>query len=266
MKWTQIIAFVVIVLVVVSHGFFPTIFVLDKFSISLLFLLAIPLLAPYLKKAKWFGAEFEFREEIKEVTKLVQQVEAKIKDDKPLFFSTFSTHSARQILDVDPNLSLAALRIEIERTLSHAVRRLLDRKTAKPRSIRGYVKLLASAGLLRPDQAEALQVISSMCNTAVHGHDVTKVEASKIIELTERLNKSFAVGYSINVDRNDRFTDHGLICEWEHCVELFPFREERDDKISCSVFGHDCPGGTEARAQCKLTIDDLPKERFVTNG
>ena len=126
--------------------------------------------------------------------------------------------------------------------------------------------MLTSAGLLLPDQAEALQAISHMCNTAVHGHDVTKAEALEIIELTERLNNSFAIGYSINVDRNDRFADHGLACEWEHCVELFPLREERDDKISCSVFGHDCPGGTEARAQCKLTIDDLPKERFVTNG
>ena len=254
MKWMQIIAFVVIVLAVVFHGFFPTIFVLDKFSIGLLFLLAIPLLAPYLKKAKWFGAEFEFRDEIEKATKLVQQSEAKIKGGKPLSFSTFSTDSARQVLDVDPNLSLAALRIEIERTLSHAVHRLLNRKTAETRSIRGYMRLLMSAQLLLPDQGEALQTISHLCNTAVHGHDVTKTEALEIIELTERLNNSFAVGYSINVDRNDRFAECGLVCGWEHCVEHFALREERDDKISCGVFGHDCPGGTKARAQCKLTI------------
>ena len=37
---------------------------MDNFSIGLLFLLAIPLVAPYLKKAKWFGAEFTFRDEI----------------------------------------------------------------------------------------------------------------------------------------------------------------------------------------------------------
>ena len=58
MKIMQWIAFFFIVIVLLMRGFSPGLFNLDQFSISLLFLLAIPLLAPYLKEAKWFGAEF----------------------------------------------------------------------------------------------------------------------------------------------------------------------------------------------------------------
>ncbi|MCP4566635.1 MAG: DUF4145 domain-containing protein [FCB group bacterium] len=264
MNWMQIVAFVIIVLALVSHGFSPNIFMLDKYSICLLFLLAIPLLTPYLKKAKWFGAEFEFRDEIEKTASLIEKSEEVTKESRPLPFSTFSTESARQTLDIDPNLSLAALRIDIERILSHAVLSFLDITNIRTRSLRGYMQSLTAAKLINPDQAGALLHISHMCNKAVHGHDVTRSEAIEIIELTERLNQSFSIGYSINVDKNDQYADHGLICEWEHCIEHFPLLEEDDKNISCQIFGHNCPGGSEVRIQCILTMADFPPDRHIS--
>lgn len=202
MKWMQIVAFVSMVLAIFLHGFFPTIFIIDKFTIGLLFLMAIPLLAPYLKKAKWFGAEFEFREGIREANKLVKQSEVESKESGPLSFSTFDTASARKALEIDPNLALAALRIEIEQKLSSAVDNLQGVDKVKRRSIREYTRVLVSAQRIFYEQAKALHTISGMCNSAIHGHSVSKGEAIEIIEITERLNSSLANDYSIHSEGN----------------------------------------------------------------
>ncbi len=54
MKLIQWLAFAFIVAIIAIRSFWPEVFALHKYSIGLLFLLAIPLLAPFLKKAKWF--------------------------------------------------------------------------------------------------------------------------------------------------------------------------------------------------------------------
>ena len=105
-----------------------------------------------------------------------------------------------------------------------------------------------------------------MCNKAVHGAKVSKEEAKEIIMLTERLNRSFPVGYSINFEANKDYAQQEFVCEWEHCIERFPLEEEDKGKeLSCHVFGHDCPGGLEARKLCDRNINDIPQNRFIKN-
>ena len=252
MQW---IAFVFIVGIIVVRGIWPNLFILDNFSISLLFLLAIPLLAPYLKKAKWFGAEFIFRDEIKKLDAIVQKSEQQaIEAEKQgkthrSIFETFSTKNSLHLLDSDPTLSLAALRIEIERVLSETVKTLFSIKEAEKKlGNRFYILTLLKNGRISKEQGKALQTVVNMCNKAVHGAQVSKEEAGEIILLTERLNKSFAVGYSINFCKNKDYSKQGLICEWEHCIEHFPLKEKSE--LSCPVFGHDCPGGLGIRNNC----------------
>ncbi|HEY9833545.1 MAG TPA: DUF4145 domain-containing protein [Stenomitos sp.] len=252
MQW---LAFIVIISIVFIHGFWPTAFVLDTFSMGLLFLLAIPLLSPFLKKAKWFGAEFNFKEDIKRATKLVEKSEAKAKEisskqgKKEVEFKTFTTETARQLLGSDPNLALAALRIEIERVLTAAVAKI--DASSKPKSLRDSINTLYQAQMLSEEQQEALQTICNSANKAVHGADVSKAEAEEIIGLAERLDNSFSFGYSVNFKPNKDYAKQGLTCAWEHCIELFPIQEERGE-LSCHVFGHDCPGGVKAKKVCKI--------------
>lgn len=235
---------------------------------GLLFLLAIPLLFPFLKKAKWFGAEFEFKEAIEKTKKLVEKSEKSSKKNVNQMkktirkFETFKTQSARHLLDIDPNLSLAALRIEIERIFSNNITTLISETALKQKSLSQYIDWYLDEGLIDIFQVRALRTILDMCNKAVHGATVTKDEAEKIIELTERLNYSFSTGYSINVEPNVDYKEQGLSCEWEHCVEHFP-QSEQQTELSCPVFGHDCPGGIESRRKCKKGIDDIPKQRFA---
>lgn len=252
MQW---LAFIVIILIVFVHGFWPAAFLLDKFSMGLLFLLAIPLLSPFLKKAKWFGAEFNFKEDIKRATKLVEKSEARakeisVKQGKTVSeFKTFRTETARQLLSSDPNLALAALRIEIERVITAAATKV--DADYRPRSLRDSINTLSQSLLFSEEQQEALQTICSSANKAVHGADVSRAEAEEIIGLAERLDSSFSLGYSINFQPNKDYAKQGLTCAWEHCIELSPIQEERSE-LSCHVFGHDCPGGVKARKACKV--------------
>lgn len=268
MQW---IAFIFIIITLFVRGFWPGSFKIDKFSIGLLFLVAIPLLAPYLKKAKWFGAEFVFRDEIKKLEPLVQKSEQQAKEAEEKgetlisIFDTFSTNNSLNLLNSDPNLSLAALRIKIEEVLSKATNRLFNIRKNKKIGNRFYISKLLTAGIISAEQGEALNTIVSMCNRAIHGAQVSVKEAREIISITERLNRSFCVGYSINFEANKHYSQQGIFCEWEHCIEHFPLKEEAND-LSCPVFGHDCPGGRVTRNSCNRTVEDFPKKRFIKNA
>jgi hypothetical protein len=128
MKILQGISFISILAALIVHGLWPEKFLIDRYSALFLFLLAIPLVASYLRKAKWFGAEFDFKETIHQVAELVQKSEIKAKEKqggktvtKP-YFETFSVDKSLLLVSEDPSLALAALRIEIERVLSNTVK------------------------------------------------------------------------------------------------------------------------------------------------
>lgn len=310
MQW---LSFLIIVALVFVHGVRPEIFLLDTTSMLLLLLLAIPLLAPFLKKAKWFGAEFEFKQEIRKAQKLVEKSEAqakqkrgvatvtaavmageatvtgahgpelpspgrhigleekgsseetvalKIEVERPV--ETFSTSTARALLSEDPNIALAALRIEMERVLTCAVYALVS-QGGRPKgilSIADSAIILNAQGLISVEQKGAILTITKMCNKAVHGAIVVPAEAEEILDLADRLNNSFPFGYSLKISPNDRYKEQGLLCEWEHCVEVMPVTEE-DTELSCPVFGHDCPGGLSVRRKCKKIAKEIQPERII---
>ncbi len=261
------VIFIFGIILIIVHGFFSSVFKVDAFTVLILFILSIPIVAPYLKKAKFPGAEFEFKDEIKETNELVQKsVEQAEKaedagEKKILPFETFRLSAVREQLDTDHVLSLAALRIEIEKTLRLATKFLEIPKRNKW-SISRIIEVLRKKEVFSSEQISALQKIVNMCNKAIHGFPVSKTDAKKIIDLTEKLNNSFSTGYSIDFSPNEEHEKHGLLCEWEHCIEWLPLTEE-DTELSCPVFGHNCPGGKSKVTKCRKAIDDIPESRFV---
>ena len=267
MKKIQWAAFVFIIAIVVVRGFWPEAFTLDKYSVGLLFLLAIPLLAPFLKKAKWFGAEFDFKDNIQHLANLVEdskEENREIAEEKRTVgnIETFSAEAAMNLIEQDPNLALAALRIEIERILRLAYQTLINPEASAKKGIRFLVEKLHKYGAVGDHQRDAIHQITALCNEAVHGGKVAVDDAIEVINLTIELSRSFSLGHSINFQPNPEYKEQGLLCEWEHCVEHFPLRENHDDR-SCHVFGHDCPGGIGTRAKCQKSMDDIPDERFL---
>jgi len=240
---------------IIIHGLWNNIFLVDYFTVIILFILCIPFLSKFLKRAKVPGAEFEFREEIESTKKAVRQSVEKSKSradgkSKPLPFETFNTRAVKALLDSDPVLALASLRIEIEKKLRMAAKyfKLPDKNT-----LYEIIESLMEEGILSPEQVTALKKIVEMCNRAIHGYDISGDEAEEIIHLTEELNKSFSVGYSISFYPNENFKKHGLLCEWEHCIEFMPL-PSRNTKASCPIFGHNCPGGADKASKCKIMM------------
>jgi len=241
---------------IIIHGFWNDVFLVDYLTIIILFILCIPFFSKFLKRAKIPGAEFEFREEIESTKKAVKQSVEKSKSrtdgkSKPLPFETFNTRTVKILLDSDPILALASLRIEIERKLRLAAKyfKLPNRNTLSE-----IIEALMERGILSPEQVTALKKIVEMCNKAIHGYDISGDEAGEIIHLTEELNKSFSVGYSISFYPNEIFKKQNLLCKWEHCIEFMPL-PSRNTKVSCPIFGHNCPGGADQASKCKIIIE-----------
>lgn len=263
----QLAIFILGIILVIVHGFFSEIFKVDGITILIYFILLIPFVAQYLRKAKFPGAEFEFKDEIRKTEKLVKQSIEQAKKNKStgqakiLPFETFNLSNVKELLKSDHVLALAALRMEIEKKLK-LLGDFLGFAPQYKSSISKLIGVIISKELLSFEQITALQKINNMCNSAIHGSIISKKEAKEIIDLAEELNRSFSIGYSINFSPNKDYKNHDLICEWEHCIEHMPLTENTTKK-SCPVFGHNCPGGIERISECNLSIDGVPKERFI---
>jgi len=267
MKIIQWLIVIIGMILIVVHGFWSSAFKVDGITILILFILSIPFVAQYLRKAKFPGAEFEFKEEIRETQELVKKsVEQAEKAEnagerKILPFETFNLSAVRALLNSDPVLALAALRIEIERKL-RSVADFLDLPTRDKLPIPNLIESVSRQEMLSFEQITALRKIVNMCNKAIHGSLISEEEAKEIIDLAEKLNESFSIGYSIDFSPNQDYEKHDLICEWEHCIEWMPLTEETTE-YSCPVFGHNCPGGVKKVSKCGKTIKDIPSDRFI---
>lgn len=267
MKIIQWLIVIIGMILIVVHGFWSNVFKVSGITILILFILSIPFVAQYLRKAKFPGAEFEFKEEIRETQELVKKsVEQAEKAEsagkrKILPFETFNLSVVRELLNSDPVLALAALRIEIEKKLRSAAD-FLDLPTRDKLPIFKLIEGVSRKEMLSFEQITALRKIVNMCNKAIHGSLISGEEAKEIIDLAEKLNKAFSIGYSIDFSPNLDYEKHDLICEWEHCIEWMPLTEEPTE-YSCPVFGHNCPGGVEKVSKCGKTIKDIPSDRFI---
>jgi len=177
-------------------------------------------------------------------------------------FCVFNLNTVKEQLHSDPVLALAALRIEIEKKL-----RLTAEHYNVPQrerySIRSILEALRKKEILHSEQIEVINHIQHLCNKAIHGFEISYEDAKKIVDIAERLNYSFAIGYWINFEPNPDYEKMGLFCEWEHCIERYPAHEEFNEN-TCKVFGHECPGGVERVKKCGKTFEDFPISRLKT--
>jgi len=258
-------------------------FVVDWIVVTLYFIFSIPFFAKFLKKAKFPGTEFEFKDTIEKTKKALIEshksvvhtdflegvadqsnsqtihhessaskrakelfVEIPGKKDEDLSDQFFDLSGARAILESDPVLALAALRIEIERKLKKWSQD--SGESTENYSLYKIIKLYKDKDWINSVQIEALQNIIKMCNNAVHGAEITYDIAANIIDLAAEINKTFRLGYSTDFTPLDNFEKYGLSCPWEHCIENMPLE---NGAASCPLWGHDCPGGEEQVILCK---------------
>jgi hypothetical protein len=178
-RWQIAISSVSAVLLV-GHLVWPSI----KFDASAVFLIALcflPWLGAIFKSVELpGGAKVEYREELLFATRKLEEVGllqgSPAQTEDPVY---------RGLIDKDPNLALAGLRIDIERRL----RTLADslRPSEPHESLRQVVNLIGSRGLFTQIQTEAMHGILNSLNIAVHGGKIPKDDAEEIMEKGIRL-------------------------------------------------------------------------------
>jgi hypothetical protein len=221
--------------------------------IIIYFIISIPLLGVYLKKAKLFGSEFTFRESIEKVDKYIKDTRKVSAIDNEMsevyFHETFDLDSVYEVLEIDHVLAMAGLRIEIEKKIRLLAKNWFENVEREP--LRRILQILKDRVILVDEQILALLEIVNICNRAVHGEMISYNEAKEIIDLTEQMNGSLSNGYSFNLLPNENFEEQGYCCEFEHCIENMPFQDDPNSDLACPTFGHTCPGGLSFVERCR---------------
>ena len=193
MKIIHYLHWLVGIILIFLHGFFPDRFIIDNFIILIYFISSIPFIAQYMKKVKFPGGEFEFKEEIRKTEKLINvsgTARVRTEINVPLtVVKSKALDNARKLLDSDPVLALAALRIEIEKSLK-VIAKKLDLPIKEKRSITEIIVNLNRKEIFSYEQVKILRKIIQMCNKAVHGAVISKSEAKEIIFLTEKFYRT----------------------------------------------------------------------------
>jgi len=179
------------------HGFFPDQFNIDNSILLIYFISSIPFIAQFLKEANLLGAKFIFKEEIRKTEKLINAsstIKIRTKVDGSLVIEELKAlDNAKKLLDTDPVLALAALRIEIEKSLKNIAERL-DFPIKEKTSIAKIIVNLEKKEILPYEQVKILRQIVNMCNKAIHGTAISEGEAREIIFLTERFYRTLEGG------------------------------------------------------------------------
>jgi len=195
------------IILIFLHGFFHDQFIIDNFIILIYFISSIPFTAQFLKEVNILGANFKFQEEIRKIGKLINvsgtaRIKTNVSGSLTIVKSKeLDLDNVRKLLDSDPALALAALRIEIEKNLQ-SIAGKLDLPIKEKRSIAEIIVNLKSKEIFSHEQVLILRKIIQMCNKAIHGAVISKGEAREIISLTEKFYKTLES--SILIDRNNK--------------------------------------------------------------
>jgi len=205
MKIIHYLHWLIGIILIFLHGFFSNQFIIDNSIILIYFISSIPFIAQFMKEVKFLGAEFKFKEEIRKAEKLINlSGTAKVRTEVNAYLAVVKSKdldNVRKLLDSDPVLALAALRIEIEKSLKNIAERL-DFPIREKTPITKIIVNLERKEILSHEQVLILRQIINMCNKAIHGVAISKGEAKEIIFIAEKYYRTLE--NSILVDKNNK--------------------------------------------------------------
>ncbi len=176
---TQIFITLVALVVAVAHIIWPDI-KMDAITAFLLVVALLPWLIPLIRSLEFPGGwkvEFQELEKVKNKAEKAGLLSSKKK-------RTVS-YSFESVLDKDPNLALAGLRIEIEKRLVQIAK--LNSLDVTRASVGQLLRLLDQKQILTPEESSALADMSGLLNAAVHGANVDRRAADWAFEVGPRL-------------------------------------------------------------------------------
>jgi len=270
MRYVSVAAAAVVVALIVVHGTIPEHFLVDSTTIALLVLLVAALALPffptirkYIAELNLFGGGVKFRDEVERAAEKAESVAAKEAGEHrspdgghdesrerppwPVFVN-IGRH-LYDLIEQDPKLAVVGLGIEVERAIKELVKGMGLDPGQRPIPATRAVSMMRRAKRIDAEEEALFLQLLRLTTVALFGALITKEDAYRFFSIVENLN-DFSVGYSLNLSPNEDWEAQGLSCRFEHCIERMPLKRERGDG-SCSVWGHECPGGPEQVSICK---------------
>jgi hypothetical protein len=184
MWWiTLILALIMLVAHTASFEFIKV----DNISIILLVVILLSPFTTAITKIK-FG-DFEAEVSPEEVRKIKEQFEARAKDsEEPEKISEpeleRTIENIQGLVESDPVLSLAKLRIELEKALNKLHQFAFNEKRQeKSLSAGQLIYKLDKAGILPSDISVSTREVIAICNRAIHGEDIRQQDVKSVIEV-----------------------------------------------------------------------------------
>jgi len=150
-------------------------------------LLLVILLSPFISaitRIKY--GDFEAEIDPKEVQKLKNEVSAHVinANEPPQNSEIEQTiNSITALVESDPILALAKLRIELEKALNRLFRLThKDDKSTRAISPMQLIHRLSNEEILPKDIARTTREVMAICNRAIHGEDIRKQDAESVVE------------------------------------------------------------------------------------
>lgn len=167
-----------------AHTFSFNVVKVDNTSIILLLVIFLSPFISAITKIKY--GDFEAEIDPKEVQKIknevsAQAVNANERAQNSEIEETINSISA--LVESDPILALAKLRIELEKALNRLFR--MTHKEDKSKRVVSPMQLihrLSSEEILPKDIARTTREVMSICNRAIHGEDIRKQDAESVVE------------------------------------------------------------------------------------
>lgn len=178
-----------------------------------------------LKSAKLPGVSFELDNNIKEAAKLADKVQEETIDKKkehknsiPIEYTKANLRLVelglspspsgmdmsyyREIVNNNPNLALAGLRMEIEiliKNLAFGFKLEFDERRYSGSRL---LKLLLENDAILESQYQLATKVLSLCNRAIHGEPITKEQANSILDSADVLIEDYLAWLSWGFDSN----------------------------------------------------------------
>ncbi len=161
-KWLALVITLSALAIALVHIRWPDL-PIDAITLGLIVIAVVPWLAPYFKSLEFPGGlKVELRERLEKAANLAEQAGILA---PPANIAVTAHASASPILYSDPNLALAALRIEIEKRL----RTLAEKNNLPIKNLSKMLYDLTERNVLGKDAYYALQDMIKVLNRAVHG-------------------------------------------------------------------------------------------------
>lgn len=199
-KWTYVLAFIFAVFVLVTHTFKSSWVQVDTTTLGLLAILLLVPLAPYITRLKAGGVEAEIG------PRDAKRVQAAGSELPPASATAEKAREAdpgaptlQELIERDPPLGLAKLRIDLERVVRDLYLRAIDKPMRRGLTLGPMIRELQQAEVLPPEVVSALVEVNRIGNRAVHGEfvptDVAEVVADvgfRLLGVLQDLNDNYS--------------------------------------------------------------------------